>query len=87
MRTSGVFRATVSTAGALALFTPSPAATALVLKNLKSATAKSGQPSKREFLLEDTVRSEAVGRVKTLLSQFPVYPTLDLPLLEARYCV
>lgn len=57
----------------------------LVLKNLSPATAKSGQPSKREFLLADAVRAEAVGRVKTLLNQFPVYPTLNLPLLEARF--
>ena len=58
---------------------------ALVLKNLTPARTKSGQPSKREFTMADSIRGQAVRRVKKLLGKFPLYKEIDLAVLEQRY--
>jgi glycine hydroxymethyltransferase len=57
---------------------------ALVLKNLAPGVSRSGQKSKREFVLAERVQREAQGRVGALLGRFPVYPEIDLPYLEQR---
>jgi glycine hydroxymethyltransferase len=57
------------------------AVVALVLANVKPATAKSGGPDKTRYKLEDSVRSQAQARVNDLLDSFPVYPEIDLPFL------
>jgi glycine hydroxymethyltransferase len=54
---------------------------ALVLENVKPAKAKSGEPDKTKYNLEETVRSQAHARVNDLLDSFPVYPEIDLPFL------
>jgi glycine hydroxymethyltransferase len=60
------------------------AVVALVLANVKPATAKSGAPDKTKYSLDETVRSQAQARVNNLLDSFPVYPEIDLPFLQDR---
>ena len=52
-----------------------------VLDSGKSA----GQPSKRLYTLDEKVREEARARTKALLDRFPVYPQLDLALLQRHF--
>jgi glycine hydroxymethyltransferase len=58
----------------------------LVLAAAKPETvakgANAGQPSKAKYALEPKAKSAALKRVAALLSRFPVYPELDLGLLE-----
>jgi glycine hydroxymethyltransferase len=58
---------------------------ASVLKNLTPALTKSGAKSKREFTVPDKIRTDAIDRVGTLLNRFPLYPQIDLGVLERRY--
>lgn len=58
---------------------------ALVVKHLAPAMTKTGQKSKREFVLDDRKQTDALGRVHSLLARFPVYPTIDLLELEHRF--
>jgi glycine hydroxymethyltransferase len=44
-----------------------------------------GRPSKANYLLDADAAAEARSRVKTLLDEFPVYPELDLPLLQRHF--
>lgn len=61
----------------------------LVLSNTAPAIltsgANAGKPSKRQYVLEDAAREEARRRVQNLLGQFPVYPMLDLDLLQSCF--
>jgi glycine hydroxymethyltransferase len=61
----------------------------LVLANTTPATIDSGpnqgKPSKAKYEIDDAVKSEARGRIKTLLEAFPVYPQLDLALLQKHF--
>jgi glycine hydroxymethyltransferase len=54
---------------------------ALVLKNVKSATTKSGNRDKSKYTLDNSVQSQATGRMRELLASYPVYPEIDLPFL------
>ena len=62
---------------------------ALVLEGTSAALIETGpnagQPSKRNHVLEASARDEARSRVKALLGQFPVYPQLDLALLQENF--
>lgn len=58
---------------------------ASVLKNLTPSLTKSGAKSKREFTVPDQVRTDAIDRVGALLNRFPLYPQIDLAVLERRY--
>jgi glycine hydroxymethyltransferase len=58
---------------------------AMVLKGLASAETQSGRKSKKNFVLNPGVKAEATDRVRALLKRFPVYPELDLDLLESRF--
>lgn len=60
---------------------------ALVLKGTSQAQdAKDpAKKSKAKYLIEPRVKDEAIGRVKTLLDRFPVYPELDLNLLKKHF--
>ncbi len=49
--------------------------------DLISSGANSGKTSKQKYRLDEKVKVEALSRVDTLLSQFPVYPELNLPVL------
>jgi glycine hydroxymethyltransferase len=55
---------------------------ALVLKGLAPAATQSGRKSKKSFHLDPGVQQAASARVRELLKRFPVYPELDLELLE-----
>ncbi len=58
-----------------------------VLDGTKAALLTSGdnagKPSKKKYSLDAAVREEARGRVARLLERFPVYPQLDLGLLQS----
>ena len=54
---------------------------ALVLKNVKAGTTKSGARDKAKYTLDDAVRTQAHARVDALLASYPVYPEIDLPFL------
>ncbi len=54
---------------------------AKVLESGKSA----GQPSKKLYALDDKARAEGRARTKALLDRFPVYPQLDLALLQRHF--
>jgi glycine hydroxymethyltransferase len=56
-----------------------------VLKGLSSAETQSGRKSKKNFVLDPGVQREAGQRVRSLLKRFPVYPELDLGVLEPRF--
>jgi len=65
------------------------AATKLVLDHTRPAPVASGprtgEPSKTRFSLDESAASEARARVKALLDRFPVYPELDLALLQKHF--
>jgi glycine hydroxymethyltransferase len=62
----------------------------LVLSNTKPEIsikgANAGKPSKAKYSVETQAKADARARVETLLSQFPVYPELNLPLLQQYFC-
>jgi glycine hydroxymethyltransferase len=60
---------------------------ALVLKGTKQAPdAKDpAKKSRAKYLIDETVKAEAIDRVKKLLERFPVYPELDLDLLKKAF--
>jgi glycine hydroxymethyltransferase len=60
------------------------AVVALVLNNVKPATAKSGALDKTKYTLDEAVHGEAQARVAALLGSYPVYPEIDLPFLLAQ---
>jgi glycine hydroxymethyltransferase len=57
---------------------------ALVLKNVKPATAKSGGLDKTKYTLDEKAHAEARARINALLESYPVYPEIDLPFLLAQ---
>jgi len=62
----------------------------LVLSNTKPETIASGnnagKPSKAKYVIDEKAASEARAMVKKLLDRFPVYPQLDLELLQKHFC-
>jgi glycine hydroxymethyltransferase len=54
----------------------------LVLTSTKAEVSK-GKPSKAKFVIDAAARTQARDRIHRLLGRFPVYPQLDLGLLEA----
>ena len=55
---------------------------ARVLAATTATQAKDG-PSKAKYVIEPAAKAEALARVETLLSAFPVYPELDLAYLQS----
>ncbi len=53
-----------------------------VLANVQPATTASGKPSLAKYMLSPTVQKEAQQRVQSLLARYPLYPELDLDLLQ-----
>ncbi len=47
--------------------------------------SNAGKPSKANYILDPGAAAEAQNRVKALLDEFPVYPELDLGLLERHF--
>jgi glycine hydroxymethyltransferase len=58
---------------------------ALVLKNVKPGTTKSGAVDKTKYTLDGSVRDEARARLNDLLESYPVYPEIDLSFLVASF--
>jgi len=61
----------------------------LVLSHTKPGVIESGpnagKPSKANYVLDANAAADARNRVKTLLDEFPVYPELDLGLLQRHF--
>ena len=53
----------------------------LVLSNVRPEAGKDGAKSPAKFTLDSGVVEQASARVRQLLSQFPLYPELDLDLM------
>ena len=62
---------------------------ALVLKNTKAEKSVTGEnpakPSKAKYCVDERIKKEAKLRVKNLLRAFPVYPNLDLELMQKYF--
>ncbi len=54
----------------------------LVLRHTHASDAPSGGKSKAKYTIDDAARSEARSRAAALLGRFPVYPELDMSLIE-----
>jgi len=50
-----------------------------------AAGANAGQPSKAKYTLDKKTKEAARASIAALLSRFPVYPELDLPLLQKSF--
>ena len=61
----------------------------LVLANTTPTTVSSGKSagsvSKAKYTIDETARKEARDRITALLDRFPVYPELDLALLQEHF--
>ena len=61
----------------------------MVLKNTKAEISNTGdnagKPSKAKYTVDQQVKKEARARVAGLLGRFPVYPELDLGLLQKHF--
>jgi Glycine/serine hydroxymethyltransferase len=61
----------------------------MVLINTKAEISKSGEnagkPSKAKYFIDEKIKREARTRIKNLLDRFPVYPQLDLALLQRHF--
>ncbi len=61
----------------------------LVLANTKpeiTATGdNAGKPSKAKYLIDASVKKQARDRIHALLDQFPLYPNINLPLLQKHF--
>ena len=61
----------------------------LVLANSKPTTIASGDqvgsPSKAKYTTDEAAAAEGRTRLKVLLDEFPLYPNLDLPLLQKHF--
>jgi glycine hydroxymethyltransferase len=58
---------------------------ALVLKNVKPATTRSGAIDKTKYSLDDAIIKQAHARSSDLLKSFPLYPEIDLPFLVEHF--
>jgi glycine hydroxymethyltransferase len=54
----------------------------LVLSNVTSTTTASGKKSLTKYTMDTKVSQEAQQRIRTLLDRYPLYPDLDLQLLQ-----
>jgi glycine hydroxymethyltransferase len=50
-----------------------------------SGGKNAGQPSKAKYSIDPAIKAQAKNRVEKLLSRYPVYPELDLPLLQKYF--
>jgi glycine hydroxymethyltransferase len=61
----------------------------LVLSRSKPETTatgpQAGGPSKAKYTIDPGALAEGQARVRSLLGRFPVYPNLDLPLLQKHF--
>lgn len=61
----------------------------LILTNTEASEGKKGEQagarSKSRFMIDPAIESAARARVRALLSRFPVYPEIDLDLLQKHF--
>lgn len=57
----------------------------LVLTNMKPGQGGTGLENKKTFSLAEAVASTARERVEALLSKYPLYPSIDLEMIEKQY--
>lgn len=57
----------------------------LVLSHTAAGQTKDGKPSKARYVLDGKAREQAAARVRDLLARYPVYPELDLALLQEAF--
>ncbi|MGB7568267.1 MAG: glycine hydroxymethyltransferase [Chitinivibrionales bacterium] len=61
----------------------------LVLANIKPEISKlgenAGKPSKAKYSIDNKIKAGARARIKSLLDRYPVYPQLDLALLQKYF--
>ena len=55
-----------------------------VLSNVTAAKTASGKKSLNKYVLDEQIRSEAQQRIQALLATYPLYPELDLALLQSE---
>jgi len=60
---------------------------AMVLKGTKPAPdgKDPAKTSKAKYVVDSAVKAQAIDRVGTLLSRYPVYPELDLQVLKEAF--
>jgi len=61
------------------------AITKLVLSQSKPETTTAGSPSKAKYTIVPAAHKEGKDRVRALLADFPVYPNLDLALMQKHF--
>ncbi|GER89328.1 serine hydroxymethyltransferase [Dictyobacter vulcani] len=54
-----------------------------VLSNVTAAKTASGKKSLNKYILDNEIQAEARQRVEALLARYPLYPELDLDLVQA----
>ncbi len=52
------------------------------VKNTKPGVTEAGKPSKQKYVVAEDVKRTARERVSALLGRHPLYPTVDLAMLE-----
>lgn len=57
----------------------------LIIANTKPEIIEFGEPFRAKYVIAQAAANEARVRVKTLPDRFPVYPELDLALLQAHF--
>jgi glycine hydroxymethyltransferase len=57
-----------------------------VLKAVKPAADSKGGVSRIRYIIEESVKREALNQVAKLITRFPVYPELDLDYLKKAFC-
>ena len=53
-----------------------------VVKNTKPGVTEAGKPSKQKYIIGEDIKRNARERVAALLVRYPLYPTIDLSLIE-----
>lgn len=53
-----------------------------VVKNTKGGTTEAGKPSKQKYVVGEDVKAAARARVTALLKRWPLYPSVDVSLVE-----
>ena len=56
----------------------------LVLANTHPSITKKGEPSRSGYVLEQSIKEQAQQRLAALLDRYPVYPELDLSILQSN---
>ncbi|MCL2752877.1 MAG: glycine hydroxymethyltransferase [Defluviitaleaceae bacterium] len=58
---------------------------ACVLKAAKPAATKSGAASKRNYIIDEAVKNDAIAEIKALLGNYVLYPEIDLSFFNSYF--